>query len=224
MTDVIKVGGMVRFSLLDYPGAISAVVFCQGCPNRCVYCHNPEFQDYRKSTDIQFGVIERYLAERKGLIDAVVFSGGEPLVQRGLSEAITYVKGYGYKVGLHTSGISEEALKMIIGCIDWIGLDIKAPPKKYKLVAGNDIGGEAYKCLDMILRAGTAHEVRTTYDSSIMNEEDLKTIIDELGRAGEKAWVIQRCNKYKNNRIEMMSGPSGKFIQEARTHIDIRVR
>ena len=100
--EALVVGGLVRFTTIDFPGSLAAVAFIQGCPWRCVYCQNKELQSRRPDAEtdqVSWAYIERFLSRRKGLIDGFVFSGGEPCVDPALADAVKRVKALGYKVG-----------------------------------------------------------------------------------------------------------------------------
>ena len=127
----IKVAALLRFSLLDYPDKISAVLFTQGCPLRCVYCHNPDFQNPNVDTNTSFDEVIQFLSTRIGLLEGVVFSGGEPLLQANLYDAVQRVKEMGFLVGLHTSGCIYNNFIKILPLIDWVGFDIKQVFNKY---------------------------------------------------------------------------------------------
>lgn len=122
----LHVGGFVPFTSTDYPDALSAVVFCQGCPWRCGYCHNPHLIPARADVHHDFDAILAWLASRRGLLDAVVFSGGEPTAQPGLVHAMQQVRRLGFLVGLHTSGAYPRRLADALPLTDWVGLDVKA--------------------------------------------------------------------------------------------------
>src|SRR3954470_21541171 len=96
----LRIGGFVPFSGIDYPHHLSAVVFCQGCPWRCGYCHNAHLQPARGESERTWDDVLAFLGRRRSLLDAVVFSGGEPTLQAGLGAAMQDVKAMGYKVGL----------------------------------------------------------------------------------------------------------------------------
>jgi hypothetical protein len=115
----LRVGGFEPYSSTDYPDALAAVVFCQGCPWRCGYCHNPHLIAAHADEELDFGRILAWLASRRGLLDAVVFSGGEPTAQPGLSAAIDAVRALGFAVGLHTGGAYPRRLAEVLPKIDW---------------------------------------------------------------------------------------------------------
>ena len=120
----INIGGVETFSLVDFPGQIAAVVFMQGCPWRCPFCYNTALQAIDASTNFLWDKFVEFLSSRRGKLDAVVFSGGEPLVQNDLAEAITEVKALGYKIGMHTGGYRPAQLQKVLPLLDWVGFDI----------------------------------------------------------------------------------------------------
>jgi len=124
---VLRVGGLTRLSASDYPGRLAAVVYCQGCAWRCGYCHNPELQPARGAHEIPWPEVRAFLARRRGLLDAVVFSGGEPTLQRDLGDAMREVKAMGFLIGLHTAGIAPRRLAAVLPLADWVAMDAKAP-------------------------------------------------------------------------------------------------
>lgn len=128
----LKVAGITPFTSIDFPGKLAAVAFLQGCPWQCIYCQNPWMQSRAFAPDLEHSSweeLEKLLSRRKGLLDGVVFSGGEPLTDPALKSAIEEVKSLGMAVGLHTSGSYPRHLKEVIGLVDWVGLDVKAPPE-----------------------------------------------------------------------------------------------
>lgn len=131
---MINIGGLLRFSLLDYPGKISAVIFTQGCPLRCVYCHRPDLQNLNVINETKFEDIIKFLDTRAGLLEGVVFSGGEPLLQKNLYEAIEIVKNMGFSIGLHTSGCLYDSFIKVLPMVDWVGFDIKQTFGKYSSI------------------------------------------------------------------------------------------
>lgn len=127
MSGNIRIGGVETFSTVDFPNRMAAVVFMQGCPWRCPFCHNKDLQKIGAETTFIWDKFFEFLVSRKGILDAVVFSGGEPLVQDCLSDYIEQVKNLGYQIGLHTGGYRPEAFAKVLPLVDWVGFDIKAP-------------------------------------------------------------------------------------------------
>jgi pyruvate formate lyase activating enzyme len=159
---VLRVGGLTRLSATDYPGKLAAVVFCQGCAWRCGYCHNPELQAARAEKQIAWAEVLAFLERRKGLLDAVVFSGGEPTQQRGLEAAMREVKAMGFLVGLHTAGIVPWRLEKVLPLVDWVAMDVKAKFDAHESVTRVRGSGErAKQSRDLIMKSGVACELHT---------------------------------------------------------------
>lgn len=190
----LRVGGFQPFTSVDYPGALAAVVFCQGCPLRCVYCHNQDLLPVRAPSRVEWADIYAHLAKRRGLLDAVVFSGGEPLMQGALGKAMQTVKKLGYRIGLHTSGVAPERLRAVLHLVDWIGFDVKAPFDDYEKVTGVKGAGEkARESLAMIVEAKIDTEVRTTVWPSLADTLCIKRIISDITVLGVDKFVLQEA-------------------------------
>lgn len=161
---IVNVGGLVKFTTIDYPGKIAAVVFLQGCGWRCHYCHNKHlFSQERPPGTPGWKQVVDFLERRAGLLDAVVFSGGEPTLQGGLYNAACVVSSMGYSVGLHTNGAYPARIERLLGVVDWIGLDIKAKIEDYPAITGVKNSGMAPRdSLKLISDSGTACQVRIT--------------------------------------------------------------
>ncbi len=117
----LRVGGVQRFTSIDYPGALAAVVFVQGCPWRCVYCHNPQLQSRQVPQPAPAPAwpdLLAWLGCRRGLLDAVVFSGGEPTADPALPQAVDEVRALGFRVGLHTAGMLPRRLRTLLPRLD----------------------------------------------------------------------------------------------------------
>lgn len=141
----LQIAGLTPMSSVDWPGRLVATVFCQGCPWLCPYCHNHAIIDPRIPGVVDWGQVEDLMARRHGLLDGVVFSGGEATRQPALAAAARRVRGAGYLVGLHTAGPYPRRLRELVeaGLLDWVGLDIKAlPGGDYEQVAGRPGAGE----------------------------------------------------------------------------------
>lgn len=189
---MLNVAGLVPFTTIDYPGHLSAVIFCQGCPWRCHYCHNPHLQPFKQGAVVWNDVLA-FLSKRKGFLDAVVFSGGEPILQKNLVEAMRQVKAFGMKVGLHTAGIYPSLLAKVLPHIDWVGMDIKAPFDAYEKVTDVAQSGRAAKrSAELILKSGVDHQFRTTVDPKLLSKDDLLEIERELKEMGIHSHVYQK--------------------------------
>lgn len=198
---MLKVGGFTPLSTTDWPDQLAAVVFVQGCPWRCHYCHNPELQP-RQEANVPVGLVPDWphvlhtLARRQGLLDGVVFSGGEPTLDPALPDAMLAVRALGLKVGLHTAGIYPDRLSQVLPHIDWIGFDLKAGFADYeKVTAIPQSGQPALRSLEVVLLARStgrlAVEVRTTYHPRLHPGDTLPELARQLAAAGLDSWVLQ---------------------------------
>ena len=194
----LPIGGVTPFSATDYPGYLSLVIFCQGCPWRCHYCHNPHLQSFTAkgySRTSWKGVVA-LLKRRRGLLDAVVFSGGEPTVHPGLLPAIKEAKALGFKVGIHTGGNYPDRFQALLPFVDWVGFDIKAPFEKYESITQKTKSGRlARTSAEMLLKSGVAYEFRTTVHPDLLTNADLEALGATLKQMGVKTWVLQEFRK-----------------------------
>lgn len=189
----LRVGGLTRLSTCDWPGELSAVVFCQGCAWDCAYCHNPGLRTMHAETFILWPEILAFLQSRRGLLDAVVFSGGEPTLQPALLDAVHAVRDLGFRVGLHTAGITPERFEALLPWIDWVGFDVKAPFGAYARITGVDGSGDkALASLRLLLTSGIPYEVRTTFHPALLTLADLIELRDQLLSLGVTHDVIQQ--------------------------------
>jgi pyruvate formate lyase activating enzyme len=159
---MLHVGGLTPLSASDYPDRLAAVIFCQGCAWRCTYCHNAHLLPPRQKEQIPWAQVVAFLERRRGLLDAAVFSGGEPTLQRSLPEAMREVKALGYLIGLHTAGIVPRMLERVLPVLDWVGMDLKAGPAQHESITGVPGSGErARRSRALILASGVACEFHT---------------------------------------------------------------
>jgi pyruvate formate lyase activating enzyme len=192
--DPVVVGGMTPLTTIDYPGELAAVIFLQGCPWRCGYCQNSELLPGKSINPVPWLEVISLLEKRKGLLDAVVFSGGEPTMQSGLPAAILQVKSMGYKIGLHTAGIYPQRLQRLLPLLDWVGMDIKSGKNDYQSITGVKGAGErAWRSAEMLIASNVEHEFRTTVHPDMLSHQQISTLINELLDAGAERYVIQEC-------------------------------
>lgn len=190
----LRVGGLTPLTATDYPGHLAAVVFCQGCPWRCAYCHNPHLIPPRASAQIEWPAVMQFLARRVGLLDAVVFSGGEPALQSGLAQALSEVKTMGFKCGLHTAGAYPQHLASLLPLLDWVGFDIKASFTDYaQITQVHGSGNSAEASLQALLASGVSYECRTTVDLQYFDAKKLIDLAQSLAASGVRHYVLQAC-------------------------------
>lgn len=188
----LVVGGFVPFSTVDYPGELSCVLFCQGCAWSCRYCQNSHLIPPRGPEFYPWKNLWSFMAARQGLLDAVVFSGGEPLLQRDLKAAMEHVRSLGFKVGLHTAGIVPQRLMDVLPLVDWVALDIKALPADYASLTGDARAADsAFRSLQLILQTGCTYEVRTTVHSALMPESGLLELAQKMASMGVRHYRLQ---------------------------------
>lgn len=222
----MKIGGLQKVSLIEYPGKICAIIFTQGCNFRCPNCYNPELVEPTLYTDcIPEDYVLSFLKKRKGRLDAVTITGGEPTIQDDLIEFIDYVRKLGYSIKLDTNGSHPEVLEKLIRkkLLDYIAMDIKGPLKKYRTVTKSDINDADIKqSIERIMNAGIPYEFRTTLVKQLLSEDDIL----EIGKLIKNARiyilqqfmpvktldkVFQDCAKYS---LEEMESLRGKLIHD----------
>lgn len=190
----IVVGGLTPLTTIDYPGELAAVIFMQGCPWSCGYCQNTDLLPAKSVNTIPWPDVLTLLQKRKGLLDAVVFSGGEPTLQSGLELAMQQVKSMGFKIGLHSAGIYPDRLQQVLSLVDWIGLDIKSAKADYDKITGVKGSGEkAWKSARAVIDSGVSYEFRTTVHPDMLNPQQLSELVNELTELGAENYVIQQC-------------------------------
>jgi len=193
----LRLGGLTAMTTGDYPGELAATLFCHGCPWRCSYCHNAHLLDAGQAPALDWSQAREFLDRRHGLLDAVVFSGGEPTAQAALPAAMAEARALGFKIGLHTGGPYPERLARLLALVDWIGLDIKALPGDYPLITGVPGSGEkAWESLRLALAAGVDLEVRTTLMPGFEHPEYLARLMQQLADAGVTRYVLQQCRPH----------------------------
>lgn len=180
----LAIAGWVPMSSVDWPGKLVGTVFVQGCPLHCGYCHNPDLIDPLTPGVVAWSAIRKTLIARVGLLDGVVFSGGEPTRQVQVVDAVRDVKNLGFGVGLHTMGAYPRRIQALAPYLDWVGFDIKSPWDRYNEVAGLDISSKAQESLRILQRQEVTVQVRTTIDPTVMTHTDCERIIDQLADFG----------------------------------------
>jgi pyruvate formate lyase activating enzyme len=191
-TSNLRIGGLEQMSLVDWPGQLAAVIFCQGCGWQCRYCHNPHLIPFPPSSKYAWEDILPWLEHRRGLLDAVVFSGGEPTFHAGLHAAMEQARALNFKIGLHTAGPLPEKLSPLLPLLDWVGFDFKAPFFSYARITGHAHGKQAWTSFQMLRSAHIPCEVRTTWHPDLLSNNDLSDMARSLTEAGCTEWIIQR--------------------------------
>nr|WP_294775604.1 anaerobic ribonucleoside-triphosphate reductase activating protein [uncultured Flavobacterium sp.] len=177
---VKSVSNITPFTLLDYPDKTACILWYAGCNMRCLYCYNPEIV-FGKGK-FTFSEMISFLESRKGLLDAVVFSGGECLLHKDIEEQIQTIKKMGFLVKVDTNGSKPEVLKSLIkqNLIDYVALDFKSTKESFHTITQSDLFDQFEKSLQLLLEANIAFEVRTTYHSELLAQEELQEMIEYL--------------------------------------------
>lgn len=225
------IGGLVKFSLNDYPGKTSAVVFTRGCNFRCRYCHNPELvlsEKYAKK--IPLSKIFSFLKSRKNKLDAVCITGGEPTNHSDLPFFIKKIKNMGFLVKLDTNGSNPQMLKKFIEekVLDYIAMDIKAPlnPISYLKVSEMPFDTKKIKkSISLIINSGLPHEFRTTVVKSLTSKNDLLKIAKSIKGADnyflQKFVPAKKLNdltlskevSYSDKELQKLAGKISTFVK-----------
>lgn len=188
----LQVGGFTAFSATDFPGRLAAVVFVQGCPWACGYCHNPHLQPRLNHSPVNWTDVTARLRRRVGLLDAVVFSGGEPTMDPTLADAMREVRQMGFSVGLHTAGMYPRRLAEVLPLVDWVGLDIKSLAPDYDHITATPGSADAvWRSLRALLDSGVAFECRTTVHPELHCEIDILALAEQLRAMGVRNYALQ---------------------------------
>lgn len=188
----LPIAGLIPMTTLDYPDHLACVVFLQGCPLRCGYCHNPNMIPPRRGEPDEWQAVLKFLATRQGLLEAVVFSGGEPTLNAGLPAAVKEVKALGFKVGLHTAGVYPDRLTQLLPYLDWVGLDVKGRGKAFDRICGRPGIWQLHACsLGDLLDSGVSFECRTTIHWQDFQLEDVERLALTLADCGVRHYALQ---------------------------------
>jgi pyruvate formate lyase activating enzyme len=195
----MRIGGFQPCSLLDFPGKIAAIVFMQGCPFACGYCHNPELIPMKEGSLSEDNVLHM-LTERRTFLDGVVITGGEPTVQPDLPEFIEKLRKLGLEVKLDTNGVHPCVVEGLIkkDLVNFFAMDIKNPFEKYENIVGNipqKVKENCEQTMRIIARSGVPYELRTTTDPVLHTQEDILSIVRLL--PAEARYALQGVRRQK---------------------------
>ena len=192
MSRTLRVGGMVPLTTIDYPGQLACVLFCQGCAWRCRYCHNPQLIPPRGTEEVDWRRVMAFLQRRQDLLDAVVFSGGEPTLQDALPGAMEEVRAMGFRIGLHSAGIKPAAFAKALAGADWVGFDVKALPEDCQAITRVEGSGTAnWRSLEYLLASDVDYECRTTVHWHLFEPARLLSLAQRLSALGVKRFAVQ---------------------------------
>ncbi|MDA8403881.1 MAG: anaerobic ribonucleoside-triphosphate reductase activating protein [Desulfobacteraceae bacterium] len=189
----MNIGGFIPSSLIDYPGKVACLVFTRGCNFRCPYCHNPDLVSVgQPGNDQNPDSVLAFLENRRGLLDAVVVSGGEPTLQKNLVGFLRRVKRMGFLVKLDTNGSRPQVLRVLAveGLVDYIAMDIKTDPRRYVPDLAEACTPEIlFASMDVIMNSGIDYEFRTTCVKPFIDHGIIRQIA--LCIKGAKRYALQ---------------------------------
>ena len=171
--------GFQKLTLLDFPGKVACILFTRGCNFRCPFCHNASLVTHFDDTVITEDEVFAFLKKRQGILEGVVISGGEPMLNADLPDFIRKVKALGYAVKIDTNGTNPAMLKSCLeeGIVDYVAMDIKNSSDKYALTAGVEgFDGKVKESMDYLLSSDYQYEFRTTVTKELHTPKDVEDI------------------------------------------------
>lgn len=211
------VGGFQKLTLIDYPGKVATTVFTVGCNFRCPFCHNPELIDFPKDEIATYRKNEKvffdFLGKRKGLLDGVCVTGGEPTVQPDLLPFLEKIKKMGFLVKLDTNGSRPEIVKEVVKrkLADFFAMDIKNRAECYQETSGSGVSdANIRESIRLIRESGVSYEFRTTVVPGIHEESDFDGIVDLID--GAPSYYLQEFRDFHILSSELREKSKGKTL------------
>jgi pyruvate formate lyase activating enzyme len=193
----MKIGGLQKLTLIDYPGKLAATVFLLGCNFRCSWCYSSEIvlpEKIKKHPSISEKEVISFLEERRDLLEGVVICGGEPTINKDLEKFIKKIKELGFSVKLDTNGSNPKMLEDLIKVVDYVAMDVKVPKDKYLKVLG--IKAENIeKSINILKESNIDYEFRTTVVPGILDKDDILKIAKWI--SGAKKYYLQNFRPEK---------------------------
>lgn len=212
----MKIQGIQKMTLLDYPGKVACTVFLAGCNLRCPFCHNSELLDGTAEPVMDDTELLAFLRKRRGLLDGICFTGGEPLMRRDLPGLLRQIKLLGYPVKLDTNGTFPDRLREMVteGLVDYVAMDIKNDASHYAETAGVDeVDFESVmQSIAFLLEGNVDYEFRTTVVNELHNRESFQ----EIGKMiqGAKQYYIQPFIDRDSVAYAGFHAPESEIIRE----------
>jgi pyruvate formate lyase activating enzyme len=212
----MRIGGLQKHSFIDYPGKISCVLFLAGCNFSCPYCHNPQLVGSPGVAEEPLTIEDflAFLAERRGLLEGVVISGGEPTLHSDLPDLCRRIKHMGYAVKMDTNGSRPQMLRRLIteNLVDYLAMDIKMEPDRY-------VGGVTRQCdtgaildsLELLMASGIDHEFRTTCVKPLVTSETIECIARLI--QGSRLYALQPFKASRLLRPDYFNGADPSYSE-----------
>ncbi len=217
--------GMEKLSLVDFDDNITATLFMAGCPFRCPFCHNGDLVLHPETAvPLPFEEIMEYLRKRRGILDAVCITGGEPTLMPDLEDKIRAIRELGYIIKLDSNGFQPHVLRDLIGkgIVDYIAMDIKNSPEKYDLTCGTHVDlDKINESIELLKSSGVGYEFRTTAMEEFHTEEDMEKLARWI--AGASRYYLQRyvdsenCIQHYYHAISPQK--ANKYIEIVRKYV-----
>lgn len=211
----MKIHGLQKMTLLDFPGRVACTVFLGGCDMRCPFCHNAELIDGSAEAIMDETELLAFLEKRKGLLDGVAFTGGEPTLRKDLPDLFRRIKAMGYPIKLDTNGLHPDRLKALLdeGLVDYVAMDIKNCPEKYAVTAGLETVDldKIQQSIDLLKNGTVDYEFRTTVVDELHEAEDFEKIGAWI--AGARAYYLQAFTDRDTVVFENLHAPSRECME-----------
>ncbi len=217
---IMKIGGLQKLTLIDFPGKLACTVFLTGCNFRCPWCYSRELvlpEEIKKQPQIPEKDFFAFLSERKKLLEGVVICGGEPTIQKGLPDFIKKIKKMSYAVKLDTNGSNPEMLKKLINknLIDYVAMDVKLPKEKYpKIFKGKVKIKDMEESIKVLKNSKIDYEFRTTIIPTVLKKEDVIKIVKWIKGAPKYCLQQFRPEKTIDPRFEKIKPYPEKYLLE----------
>lgn len=222
----MDIHGLQKLTLLDYPGKVACTVFLGGCNLRCPFCHNSELLDMHTAEPVMDDAqLLRFLEGRRGILEGVCFTGGEPLLRPELPELFKAIKAMGYPIKLDTNGCFPKRLAALLegGLVDYVAMDIKNAPAHYPETCGLDGMDLApiYESINLLRRGTVDYEFRTTVVDELHGENDFREIAALI--SGAKRYFLQPFTDRDTVAFAGLHAPSSsalaQYIDIVRPHV-----
>ena len=215
----MKIAGLQKLTLLDYPGKVACTVFFGGCNFRCPFCHNWELLDGSYPAQMEEAELLAFLEKRRGMMEGVCITGGEPLLSGEILPLLEKIRALGYSIKIDTNGSFPDRLKEIIdaGLTDYVAMDIKNSPEKYAETAGGFSNMEKIRqSIALLMNSGVDYEFRTTVVDELHCEADFRGMGELIRGAGK--WYLQ---KFRDRDTVPFEGFHAPEADKVRIYADI---
>lgn len=215
---IMEFGGFQKLTVLDYPEHVACILFTKGCNFRCPFCHNAVLVENKTEETYSEEEILSFLNKRKGVLDGVDITGGEPLMHKDIGDFLKKVKALGYDIKIDTNGCYPERLKKLVGegLVDYVAMDIKNTPEKYAMTAGVKVPLEKIEeSIDFLMSDAVDYEFRTTVTKEFHTPQDIEKIAKRI--SGAKRYFIQNFIDSGNILGADLSPVLGEILAEMTT-------